>query len=238
MGVRQRLGEINPSAGTDYEAAQHVRDAIDNYIETLPDTEIVSGGAGAQQFTQAMLDHARSSWRAYAKLDQVHTAMDIGAHRAAVSGTGANTQNAMRQRIREIVDSDTRSRGFSAETRQQMEDIVQGTWLQNAARYAGKYAPSGPVSGIASGVAYLAGGPGAAVAVAIPATIAKYLGTYLTRRAIRQLEDTIRAESPIGAPIAAQNAAQAPNFAGVAPAAALRSGLAAGAESPLAQPGN
>ena len=235
MGVRQRLGEINPSAGTDYEAAQHVRDAIDNYVETLPPGEIVSGDP---QFTQAMLDHARASWRAYAKLDQVHTAMEIGSHRAAVAGTGANSQNAMRQRIREILDSDSQSRGFSAESRQQMEDIVMGTWLQNAARYAGKYAPSGPVSGIASGMAYLGGGPGAAAAVAIPATIAKYLGTYLTRRAIRQLEDTIRGESPTGAPIAAQNAGQQQSFVGAAGAGALRSALAAEANSPLAQPQN
>ena len=109
MGVRQRLGDINPGAGTDYEAAQHVRDAIDNYIETLPPGEIVQGDP---QFTQAMLNHARANWRAYAKLDQVHTAMEIGSHRAAVSGTGANTQNAMRQRIRQILDSDTQSRGF------------------------------------------------------------------------------------------------------------------------------
>ncbi len=231
MGVRQQLGKINPSAGADYEAAQHVRDAIDNYVETLPPGEIVQGNA---QFTQAMLDHARASWRAYAKLDQVQTAMDIGSHRAAVSGTGANSQNAMRQRIREILDSDKNSRGFSADTRQQMEDIVVGTWLTNAARYAGKYAPSGPVSSIGAGMAYLGGGPAAAAAVAIPATIAKYLGTYLTRRQIRLLEDTIRGESPTGRPVAAQNAAQAPNFAAIAPAAALRSALATSAASPLA----
>lgn len=231
MGVRQRLGGINPSAGTDYEAAQHVRDAIDHYIETLPPGEIVQGDP---QFTQAMLTHARANWRAYAKLDQVQTALEIGQHRAAVAGTGANTQNAMRQRIREILDSDQNSRGFTPEARQQMEDIVTGTWLSNAARMAGKYAPSGPVSGIASGMAYLGGGPGAAAAVAIPATIAKYLGTYLTRRQIQQLEDTIRAEAPIGRPIAAANAAGAQNRSMILPAAALRSELSTSASSPLA----
>ncbi len=239
MSVRQSLGKINPSAGTDYEAAQHVRDAIDHYIETLPPSEVVSGDP---KFTQAMLEHARSSWRAYAKLDQVQTAMEIGSHTAAVAGTGANTQNAMRQRIRQILDSEKNSRGFSPETRKQMEDIVMGTWLQNSARKLGKFAPSGPVSGLTTMGAALAGdlsgGAGVATAaaagVAIPATIAKYLGTYLTKRAIRELEDTIRAESPIGKPIAAQNARQQPNFAAVIPSAALRSALAAGADSPLA----
>src|SRR6202021_504273 len=113
-----------------------------------------------------------------------------------------------------------------------MEDIVMGTWLQNAARYAGKYAPSGPVSAMATVAAGFGGGPALAAAVAIPATIAKYLCTYLAQRAIRQLEETIRGESPLGKPIAAQNAAQAPNFGAAIPAAALRSSMAAGANSP------
>ena len=231
MAVRQRLGEVKPDAGADYEAAQHIRDAIDHYIETLPASEVVSGNA---QLTQAMLDHARSSWRAYAKIDQVQTALEIGSHRAATSGTGANTQNAMKHRIREILDSEKNSRGFSPESRDQMEKIVMGTWLSNEARRAGKFAPSGPVSGMASGMAYLGGGPGAAAAVAIPATIAKYLGTYLTKRQIRELQDIIRAESPLGKPIAAANAANAPSFAGAAGSGALGSVLSTSAGSPLA----
>ena len=91
--IRQRLGEIRPSEGSDWEAAQHVRDSIDNYIETLPDTEIVQGGPGGQQFTQAMLNHARSSWRAYSKAGSgSYGTGNRQPPRAAVSGTGANSQ--------------------------------------------------------------------------------------------------------------------------------------------------
>jgi hypothetical protein len=234
LGVRQRLGEITPDLGSDYAAAQHVRDAIDSYIENLPPGEIVSGDA---KFTQAMLEHARSSWRSYAELDQVQSAMEIGSHRAATSGVGANTQNAMRQRIREILDNDNKSRGYSPEAKKQMEDIVEGTWLTNGARFAGKFAPSGPVSGIASGMAYLGGGPGAAAAVAIPATIAKYLGTYLTRRQITELENIIRSESPLGRAATAEIEKQPPGMASRALTAATPA-LVPGAASALAQPGN
>ena len=102
MGVRQRLGEINPAAGADYEAAQHVKEAIDSYIEKLPPGEIVQGDP---QFTQEMLNHARASWRSYAQLDQVESALEIGRHRAAVSGTGANSQNGdASAHLREILD--------------------------------------------------------------------------------------------------------------------------------------
>jgi hypothetical protein len=202
IGVRQRLGEIKPSEGEDYAAAQHIKEAIDHYIDTLPPGEIVQGDP---KFTQAMLEHARASWRSYAQADQVESAMEIGRHQAAVAGTGANTQNAMRQRIRQILDSD-KSRGLSPKAREQMENIVMGTWATNTARWAGKYAPSGPVSALTTTMAALggdiAGGRGmataAAAAVAIPATIAKYLGTYLTRRQITELENIIRSESPLG----------------------------------------
>jgi hypothetical protein len=202
MGVRQRLGEIKPSAGTDHEAALHVKDAIDHYVENLPPGEIVQGDP---KFTQAMLEHARGSWKSYSQLDQVESALEIGKHRAAVAGTGANTQNSMRQRIREILDSD-KSRNLSPKAKEQMENIVMGTAASNAARYAGKFAPSGPVSALSTMTAALAGdiagGRGmataAAAAVAIPATIAKYLGTYLTKRQIQELENTIRSESPLG----------------------------------------
>ena len=204
MGVRQRLGEILPSEGTDYAAAQHVRDAIDHFIDTLPETEVVSGGD--PKFTRDLLQQARAGWRAYAKIDQVQSALQIGEHKAAVSGVGANTQNAMRQRIRQILDSESNSRGYSPEAKKQLEDIVMGTWLTNFARKIGKFAPSSPVSAMTTmGAALggdLAGGSGmaslAAAGVAIPATIAKYLGTYLTKRQIERLIEILKDESPLG----------------------------------------
>lgn len=203
MNVYSELGGVKPAEGTDFAAAQIARDGINNYIEHLPDAEVISGDP---QFTQAMAQHARSSWRSYAELEQIDSAMKIGEHRAAVSGTGANTQNAMRQRIREIFDNEAKSRGYSTEAKKQAENIIMGTWLTNAARFTGKFAPSGPVSMSSTFTAGLTGfltsgmetGAIAAAAVAIPTTIAKYLGTFLTRRQINELENIIRSESPLG----------------------------------------
>lgn len=235
MNVWERLGEVKPAAGEDYAAAQHIRDAIGDFIGTVPATEIVSGDP---KFTKVMWDHARASWRSYAQQNQIQTAMDVGRHRAAVAGTGANSQNAMRQRIREILDSD-KSRRFSPEAKQQMENIVMGTWLTNAARYAGKFAPSGPVSAMAPVTAYFAGGGGEhgamyAAAVAIPATIAKYLGTYLTKQQIDQLDQIIASESPLGkaAVKAARNAPRGPQVNALQ---AATPALVPGAASALSQ---
>jgi len=161
IDVYEQLGKIKPDAGDDFAAAQHVRDAIKGYVDNLPETEVFQGEGGAP-FTAAMWKHARESWRSYAELNQISSAEQIGRHRAAVAGVGANTQNAMRQRIREILDSETKSRGYSPAAKDQMENIVMGTWATNSARYAGKYAPSGPVSTMAPIAAYFAGGGGEA----------------------------------------------------------------------------
>lgn len=233
MAIRQKLGAITPADGTEYEAANHVRDAIDNFVENLKPGQVVSGDP---KFTQAMLDHARSSWRAYRKLEQVEEAGKVGEHRAAVSGTGANSQNAMRQRIREILDSDKKSRGFSPETKAKMEEIVVGTLATNAARYAGKYAPSGPVSAGATVGADLLFGPKIATGVAVGALISKYLGQYLTKVQIRELENMIRMESPTGRAAASGIAAQPPGATANALQAATPA-LIPGAGSALAGQG-
>jgi hypothetical protein len=241
MDVYSELGGIAPSEGTDWAAAQTIRDGINSYIKNLPDFEVVSGDP---KFTQAMAEHARASWRSFAELEQIDSALKVGQHRAAVSGTGANTQNAIRQRIREIVDSESKSRGYSDEAKKQMEDIVTGTWLTNWSRYLGKFAPSGPVSAMTTMGAAIAGdltgGRGvataAAASVAIPATIAKYLGTYLTKRQVAELENIIRAESPLGKAAVARVEAQPAGLL----SDVLRAGTPAlipGAGSALVSPG-
>lgn len=231
MALYENLGKISPAAGTKYAAAGIVRNEIGDFIDKLQPQDLTTGDAA---FTKTMWDHAKASWRSYRKVEQVERAAEKGENVAATTGTGANKQNALRQKIRTILDSDFKSRGFSQATKDKMEEIVTGTWASNVARYIGKFAPSGPVSSWATILTGLEAGVPAGAAVGIGATLAKHLGTYLTRRQIRELEDIIRAESPIGKPVAAANAAQAPNRAAIVPAAALRSELATSASSPLA----
>ena len=233
MGIRQRLGKIPPSAGTDYEAAGEMKTAIDNFVENLTPQNVI---AGDPQATQALLNHARSSWRAYKKLDEIEQAGEVALHRSQATGTGANYINAVRQEIRKILDSSTRSRGYSPEAKEQMEKIVLGTWATNSSRYVGKYAPSGPVSATTSILGGMAAGPEVGAAIAGTGLIAKYLGGYLTARQIRELEDIIRAESPLGQAGAAQRAAKSSQLQALPAASALRGGGTAAVASPLASP--
>ena len=223
MGIRQTLGEIAPREGTEYSAARDVISRIDDFVENLSPRNVIQGDP---KFTQAMLDHARASWRSYKKLDEIEQAGEHALERAQTTGTGANYINTVRQEIRKILHSDSRSRGYSDAAKKQMEKIALGTWATNSARWAGKYAPSGPVSAIPTIAAYALKGKLAAATVVIGATLAKYLGKYLTNRQLRELTELIRGESPTGRPIAAQNAAQQHNIGAVFPSAAARSAIA------------
>ena len=198
MGIRQSLGAIKPSEGTDFAAASHAIDAIDGFLEGITPQQILTKDKNVDpQYVVELLNHARSSWRAYKKLDQVDRAMLYAQHRAASTGTGANLQNTMRQEIRKILDSDTKSRGYSEQAKRQMEEIVEGTRASNIARFIGKFAPSGPVSAWTSIMAGLEAGPGVGTAVGVGATLARKLGSYLTRKQIQELANVIRGESPL-----------------------------------------
>ena len=247
MDTREALREMTPADGKDYFAANHVIKKIDSFLDGLKKEDVVSGDP---QYTQALLDHARASWRPYAKLTEIEKGVEVAGHRASATGSGANIENTLRQEIRKILDSDKRSRGYSPEAKAKMEEIVQGTFASNLARKVGKkFAPTGAVSAMPTILAYLARGKLVAGSLAAAGFLGKSLGEALTRDQISKLEDLIAAESPLGRSVVKriQEQPNDPLSGGIqaaAPAAApmLAAGgaslLAAGADSPLAQPGN
>jgi hypothetical protein len=231
LGVRQALGGIKAAEGTDYAAATQVRRAIDDFIEHLDPAEV----DGDPRFTADMLRRFRTGWRTYKELELIERAGEEAEHRAASPG-GPNIIKAIRGNIRKILDSDTKSRGFSDDAKEQMERIVLGTWATNKTAWAAQFAPTGVISaglGILTGEAV---GPGVGTGIAAGGLIGRYLGEYLTKRQLRELEDIIRAESPLG-----QDAAVEPT-SGLIPSAVAR-GAAGGTtsalshQSPLAQTG-
>ena len=229
--VRKLLGRVPITNPTDREAANRAIRAIDDFIMNVPDHFVLSGNPANDA---AILKHAQRNWALHKQLEQLEEASVKGQHRAGVSGSGANRINTARQEVRKILDSDKKSRGMSEAVKDKMEEIVMGTWATNAARKIGKFAPSGPVSATTSILTGMGVGAGEGVAVAAGGFLSKYLGEYLTDRQIRQLEQLMRSESPIGKPIAREIAPQieqqrvAPARAAASSAAALGSPLAAG----------
>lgn len=196
MAMYSALGRVKPSAGTDYAAASIVREQLGQFIENLTADQVI---AGDPAFTKAMWDQARSTWRVAKNLETIEEAQMKGERRAAIAGTGANIQNAMRQRLNELLSSEKKSRSMSDEAKAKLEQIVMGTGTANVARRVGKFAPSGPVSAMGTIGADIIAGPKVATGVAAMALISKYFGEWLTRRQIRELEQLIKEESPLGA---------------------------------------
>jgi hypothetical protein len=86
---------------------------------------------------------ARSLWSRMRKSEMLEEALEKAERRAASTGSGGNTDNAIRQNIRAILDNPKKVRGFSTEEREALERVVRGGPIQNVMRLVGKLSPEG-----------------------------------------------------------------------------------------------
>jgi hypothetical protein len=110
---------------------------IDDFIDNVKPSDVLTGdpvkGASA-------LSQARKIWRRIAKNEELNTAVRKAELRAGSTGSGGNTENAIRQNLRRIVE---KGRGWTPDEMKALEEIVMGTPTQNVMRLAGKLSPSG-----------------------------------------------------------------------------------------------
>jgi hypothetical protein len=83
---------------TDTALGSAVRGAFNDYVGGLGQDDLASGNAGAT----AGLARAQQLWAQQAKLGRVEAAMDKASDQAASSGSGANIDNATRQKLRAL----------------------------------------------------------------------------------------------------------------------------------------
>lgn len=100
--------------------------------------EFVDANGGGDLISAARAANAR-----FRKTEQVNTALEKAERRAASTGSGGNADNATRQNIRGLLDSEKKSRFFTPEEKKAMEKVVRGSKGQNALRLAGKLSPQG-----------------------------------------------------------------------------------------------
>jgi hypothetical protein len=228
IDLHSRLGKVKPNRGELHEAAVMIRPQIREFIENLQQPQLISGDP---RFVSQVWGHARDTWRVHAKLSEVEQAAEAATTRKMATGRGMNW-NTFRQEFKKILLSDDKTRGYSDEAVNKIEKIVRGTFAQNAARVGSAMAPQRGVLGAApAAFALAAGGVEPAGIVATIGEVSHLLEGYLTKRQIKQLEDLIKRESPLA------SKQTLPDRSIIAPAAALRSEMAAGGNSPLAQPG-
>lgn len=192
---------------------------IDDMMATLAPEDVLQGNADEAASAWAQ---GRDLWNQFRKSETVDKAMEKADRAAQSSGTGGNTDNALRQKIKAILDSDKLRRGFTSDEIGQMEAIVKGAPLTNAGRLVGRFSPTAGYLPAAFGVGSTLVGGGSGAVLPILGLLGKGYADRATRGAINDLSALIRSGGSYGPPPV--NVAP-PSVMGLLPSAMSNGGL-------------
>ena len=192
--ARRAFGETAKNRGPDFKpttdaaAATSAIHKIDDFLDTLAPE----------------LRDANANYAAGKRADMLDYRTIKADKEAAMTGSGSNMENKLRQAVIKIGD-----RGLSKSEIAARDRIGEGSAGRNALRKVGKLGVSDGLSLLLHAGAATGTG-GATLPIAAAGTIARKLGEILTRREIAALSKTMRSRSPL-----AQALAASPQFAKV-----------------------
>ncbi len=204
--ARRSFGQAAKDFGnpTEQSAARRAMSDIDTFMSSPPDNSVLKGDI---QAVANALKEGRGNYGAAMRSEKVAGVLDKAELNAAVANSGQNLGNSIRQGVKSIVAKPKEAAGFSPEELAALEGVARGSFLTNAARFAGNLMGGGGglgaavTGGMAGTAGFMAGGPlgAAAAGAAIPATGygLKKLSTALTERALSKADDLIRTRSPL-----------------------------------------
>jgi len=197
--ARENLKKVGGDA-EDRAAAAYAGRLMDDYFSQVPEHHVVSGDPAKDS---ALMKQAGSDYRGARRSDALvgqklsdPSVLKKADMQAAASGTGMNYINNLRQKIKSVITSPTERSRYSEEELQALDQIVEGSNLQNSLRYASKLAPAGIVS--AGGLKFLgAGDPSTALLLAAVGFGAHWGGNAITKRALEKVAEDIRAKTSL-----------------------------------------
>ncbi|SFO74296.1 hypothetical protein SAMN05216330_104455 [Bradyrhizobium sp. Ghvi] len=194
-GIRRVLGKAAQSIDpTEKGAATSVINALDSYLESVPSSDVLSGNANvaSQVFKKAQANYAASK-----RSDLLQGKIADAELQASSANSGANLENALRQRVKDILKSQKLRQGFSQDEILQMQRVVRGTAPANVIRAVGNLLGGGGGLGslVTAGAGAMAAGP-AGVAAPIAGGAIKKLGNKMTMAQLEKLDQMIRARAP------------------------------------------
>lgn len=150
-----------------------VIDAIDDYIDNLRDSDLVSG----QAKDAASLKEARALYTRKRKAEDMERLIE----RAKESPSGF--ENGLRIEFRSLAKNDRKMRRFTKEEQAAIRRVSRGGMAENTLRLLGKAAPTGIVSGaLSSGAGAVMLGPAGAVGLPAAGYAARKAAENMTRR--------------------------------------------------------
>lgn len=195
-GMRRVLGNAAADFGnpTEQHAAGRAIAGLDSYVRSIPQSDVMSGDVGA---AQRVLESARGNYAAAKRAELIESQEDKANRQAGVTGSGANINNALRQKMNQVLNNKGMQRGFTQDELDQIRSIAMGTPMGNLARKIGKLAPTGVVSSIPVLGAIAAGEPMTAAVVGGIGHAAKLAGEMSTSRGVDALSEMTRNRSPL-----------------------------------------
>lgn len=123
-----------------------------------------------------MWKEARRLWKTAGTVDDMNWRLDKAERRAASTNSGQNTENAIRQNVRQVQDRATqpgRYNPYTPEELAQMSTVVEGTTPQNLLRGAGNYLSGipGQTAGLGAALGSITGGLTGHLDPAVSATL-------------------------------------------------------------------
>lgn len=216
--AREGLSNISLEGGTDGLAARTSVRGIDDFMSSLDDNSVAASAPGAPPVADVAqtLANARGNYAAAQRsnaitgtLDRANTGvLDRAEARADASHSGANIDNAIRQRVASFLQNPSNVAGFSQPELDALNGVVSGGPIQNAARAIGNLFGGGGglghlfgmVSGFGIGHALGGDAEAGAIGAMLPSSIgisAKALENALARRNLADADQIIRMNSPL-----------------------------------------
>lgn len=189
---------------TEAETARRLISSLDDFLGNVPKGAVLRGDTSK---VSAALTDARGNYAAAKRSDQIDDALERAQRQAGAANSGMNLDNATRQRVKDILNSAKKRRGFSDEEIAQMEAIVRGSKVENLSRRIGNMLGGGGGLGttlVASGGAATGAASGHVVGAAIGAMAPvigygfKKLSAAMSQADVRRLQELVRSRSPLG----------------------------------------
>lgn len=130
----------NPAMSADAHFGEMMLDDIDNFIDAARGGDVISGDP---QKAAKLIVAARGLNTRLRKTEMIEDALIKAKRQAESTGSGGNINNAIRQKIRAILDNPKKVRAFTAEERKAMEGLVRQGKIEDLLRWVGKFSPGG-----------------------------------------------------------------------------------------------
>lgn len=214
-GIRRALGKVSQGADkTDAAAARIAIRGIDDFVAGAQQGDVFAGDA--QKLSQVARD-ARDNYAAAQRAGRLEKAEEAADLQAATGGSGANIDNAIRQRAKDILKSRKDLAGWSKEEIAELRKVAVGGPVRNASRLLGKLAPTGVVSSaLSGGSGFAAFGPAGAIGIPMAGFAFKKLSDTMTMSQMNKVSELVRSRSPLGRQIEASLKAWEPKVQALA----------------------